>query len=223
MATTTQLRRAVASSYLGSVIEYYDFLLYATASAVVFNKVFFSSLDPLVGTIASFGTSPPATWPARSAVSLFGHYGDLLGRKRMLVLTMTPDGRGELPDRPAAHLRPGRRLAPVGLVLLRVVQGISVGGEWGGAVLMSAEHATTGDAGCGRASPTRARRAAWCSPRRADRDRALVGERGVPGLGLADPVPAQPGAAGDRPVRPHEGRGDARSSRPTGPSARPLR
>ncbi|GHH32811.1 MFS transporter [Lentzea cavernae] len=143
MATTTQLRRAVTSSFLGSVIEYYDFLLYATASAIVFNKVFFSSLDPLVGTLASFGTFATGYLARPIGGILFGHFGDLLGRKKMLVLTMTLMGVasfliGLLPT----YAQIGW-LAPAGLVLLRVVQGISVGGEWGGAVLMSAEHATS--------------------------------------------------------------------------------
>ncbi|HUQ55041.1 MFS transporter [Lentzea sp.] len=143
MATTTQLRRAVASSFLGSVIEYYDFLLYATASAIVFNKVFFSSLDPLVGTIASFGTFATGYLARPLGGVLFGHFGDLLGRKRMLVLTMSLMGVasfliGLLP----IYTQVGW-LAPAGLVLLRVLQGVAVGGEWGGAVLMSAEHATS--------------------------------------------------------------------------------
>ncbi|MFD4672499.1 MFS transporter [Lentzea sp. NPDC058450] len=143
MAPTTQLRRAVASSFLGSVIEYYDFLLYATASAIVFNKVFFSELDPLVGTIASFGTFATGYLARPLGGVLFGHYGDLLGRKKMLVLTMSLMGVasffiGLLPTYAQAGW-----LAPAGLILLRVVQGISVGGEWGGAVLMSAEHATS--------------------------------------------------------------------------------
>jgi MFS family permease len=137
-----QLRRAVASSFLGSVIEYYDFLLYATASAVVFNKVFFSALDPLVATIASFGTFATGYLARPLGGVLFGHFGDLLGRKRMLVLTMTLMGAasfliGLLPT----YAQVGG-LAPIGLVVLRVVQGIAVGGEWGGAVLMSTEHAT---------------------------------------------------------------------------------
>ncbi|MEU4442371.1 MFS transporter [Actinosynnema sp. NPDC050801] len=141
-APNVQLRRAVASSFLGSVIEYYDFLLYATASAVVFNKVFFSSLDPVVATIASFGTFATGYLARPLGGVLFGHFGDLLGRKRVLVLTMTLMGVasfliGLLPT----YAQVGG-LAPVGLVILRVVQGIAVGGEWGGAVLMSAEHAT---------------------------------------------------------------------------------
>lgn len=139
----SQLRRAVLSSYLGSVIEYYDFLLYATASAVVFNKVFFANLDPLVGTVASFGTLATGYFARPLGGILFGHFGDRLGRKRMLVLSMTLMGVGStliglLPT--SAQIG---AWAPVLLVLLRVVQGVAVGGEWGGAVLMSAEHATS--------------------------------------------------------------------------------
>jgi MFS family permease len=139
----TQLHRAVLSSYLGSVIEYYDFLLYATASAVVFNQVFFSSLDPLVGTVASFGTLATGYLARPLGGALFGHFGDRIGRKRMLILTMGLMGVasvliGLLPT----YAQIGA-LAPVLLVVLRIAQGVAVGGEWGGAVLMSAEHATT--------------------------------------------------------------------------------
>ncbi|GAA1506672.1 MFS transporter [Sphaerisporangium rubeum] len=138
-----QLRRAVTSSFLGSVVEYYDFLLYATASAVVFSKVFFSTLDPLNATLASFGTFATGYLARPLGGVLFGHFGDRLGRKRMLVITMILMGVastliGLLPTYAAIGV-----LAPVALVVLRVLQGIAVGGEWGGAVLMSAEHATT--------------------------------------------------------------------------------
>jgi MFS family permease len=139
----TQLRRAVLSSYLGSVIEYYDFLLYATASAVVFAKVFFSTLDPLVGTVASFGTLATGYLARPLGGVLFGHFCDRVGRKKMLVVTMTLMGLvsvliGVLPTYAQIGV-----WAPVLLVLLRVLQGVAVGGEWGGAVLMSAEHATS--------------------------------------------------------------------------------
>jgi MFS family permease len=139
----TQLRRAVLSSYLGSVIEYYDFLLYATASAVVFNKVFFSNLDPLVGTVAAFGTLATGYFARPLGGIVFGHFGDRIGRKKMLVLSMTLMGVGStligvLPTYAQIGV-----WAPILLVLLRVVQGIAVGGEWGGAVLMSAEHASS--------------------------------------------------------------------------------
>ncbi|MFI5586203.1 MFS transporter [Amycolatopsis sp. NPDC051758] len=143
LRSRAQLRRAVLSSYFGSVIEYYDFLLYATASAVVFNKVFFSNLDPVVGTIASLGTFTTGYLARPIGGIIFGHFGDLLGRKRMLVITMTMMGVastliGLLPTYAQIGI-----WAPVLLIVLRVLQGIAVGGEWGGAVLMSAEHATS--------------------------------------------------------------------------------
>nr|WP_245653240.1 MFS transporter [Herbidospora sakaeratensis] len=133
----------MASSFLGSVIEYYDFLLYATASAVVFGKVFFSTLDPLTATVASFGTFATGYLARPLGGVIFGHFGDRLGRKRMLVLTMTLMGLasfliGLLPTYDQIGV-----LAPVLLVALRIVQGLAIGGEWGGAVLMSAEHATS--------------------------------------------------------------------------------
>ncbi|QPP09257.1 MHS family MFS transporter [Streptomyces bathyalis] len=142
-AGNVQLRRAVTSSFLGSVIEYYDFLLYATASAVVFSKVFFTDLDPLAGTVASFGTFAAGYLARPLGGVVFGHFGDRLGRKRMLVMTMTLMGTvsfliGVLPT----YEQIGS-WAAVMLVLLRVLQGVAVGGEWGGAVLMSAEHATS--------------------------------------------------------------------------------
>ena len=139
----SQRRRAVLSSYLGSMIEYYDFLLYATASAVVFNQVFFSDLDPLVGTVAAFGTLA-AGYVARPIGGIvFGHFGDRVGRKKMLVISMVMMGVastliGLLPTYDQVGV-----LAPMLLVFLRIIQGIAVGGEWGGAVLMSAEHASS--------------------------------------------------------------------------------
>ncbi|MHA6628607.1 MFS transporter [Pseudonocardia sichuanensis] len=139
----TQLRRAVLSSYLGSVIEYYDFLLYATASAVVFNRVFFSDLDPLVGTVASFGTLATGYLARPLGGVLFGHFGDRLGRKRMLVLTMALMGVASVLIGLLPTYEQVGALAPVLLIVLRIAQGVAVGGEWGGAVLMSAEHATS--------------------------------------------------------------------------------
>src|SRR3712207_2426140 len=139
----TQLRRAVLSSYLGSVIEYYDFLLYATASAVVFSQVFFSNLDPLVGTVASFGTLATGYIARPLGGIVFGHFGDRIGRKKMLIISMVLMGVGStliglLPTYAQIGV-----WAPILLVFLRVVQGFAVGGEWGGAVLMSAEHASS--------------------------------------------------------------------------------
>ncbi|MFD2416471.1 MFS transporter [Amycolatopsis pigmentata] len=149
-ASRGQLGRAVLSSYLGSMIEYYDFTLYAAASAVVFNKVFFTSLDPLAGTVASLGTFATGYFARPLGGILFGHFGDRLGRKRMLVLSMTMMG---LSSTLIGVLPTSARIgawAPVLLVLMRVIQGVAVGGEWGGAVLMSVEHA-------------RSRRGLWAS------------------------------------------------------------
>lgn len=137
-----RLRRAVTSSFLGSVIEYYDFLLYSTASAVVFAQVFFSDLSPLVGTLASFTTFATGYLARPVGGIIFGHFGDRIGRKRMLVLSMSLMGVasfliGVLPTYGQAGT-----LAPLALLFLRIVQGVAVGGEWGGAVLISAEHTT---------------------------------------------------------------------------------
>ncbi|ANY10201.1 MFS transporter [Pseudonocardia sp. HH130630-07] len=141
--SVTQRRRAVLSSYLGSVIEFYDFMLYATAAAVVFNQVFFSDLDPVVGTVAAFGTLATGYLARPLGAVVFGHFGDRLGRRRMLVTSMVLMGVsstliGLLPTSEQVG-----SLAAVLLVTLRVLQGVAIGGEWGGAALMSAEHTAT--------------------------------------------------------------------------------
>ncbi|WP_370591116.1 MFS transporter [Saccharopolyspora montiporae] len=136
-----EIRRVVLSSYLGSTIEFYDFLLYATAASLVFGPVFFTGLDPLAATIASYGTFA-AGYLARPLGGLvLGHFGDRIGRKRMLVLSMTIMGVasfliGLVP--PASAIGSWGAIILVGL---RICQGIAVGGEWGGAALMSLEHA----------------------------------------------------------------------------------
>lgn len=135
------LRRVALSSLLGTIIEYYDFLLYSTMAALVFGQVFFPGSNPAVGTIAAFGTLA-AGYVARPLGGLiFGHFGDRLGRKAMLVVTMVLMGVasfliGLLPTYATIGVA-----APVLLVVLRVAQGIAVGGEWGGATLMVVEHA----------------------------------------------------------------------------------
>ncbi len=135
-----QIRKVVFSSYLGSTIEFYDFLLYSTAASLVFGPVFFSGLDPLAATIASFGTFAAGYVARPLGGVVLGHFGDRLGRKRMLVLSMTIMGLasfliGLIP--PASVLGSS---AAIILVLLRIAQGVAVGGEWGGAALMALEH-----------------------------------------------------------------------------------
>ncbi|WP_460355009.1 MFS transporter [Mycobacterium sp. ZZG] len=140
-ADQTLLRRVALSSLLGTAIEYYDFLVYGTMSALVFGVVFFPDSNPAVATIAAFGTLA-AGYVARPVGGiLFGHFGDRLGRKSMLVLTMVMMGAasfliGLLPTYAAVGVA-----APILLVALRVIQGIAIGGEWGGATLMVTEHA----------------------------------------------------------------------------------
>lgn len=140
-------RRVILSSYLGSSIEFYDFLLYASASALVFPTVFFNNLDPLAGTIASYGTFAAGYLARPLGGAIFGHFGDKLGRKKMLVLSMLIMGVAST----LIGLVPGA--ATIGswgaviLVMLRMLQGIAVGGEWGGAALMALEHSEKGRRG----------------------------------------------------------------------------
>ena len=136
-----QMRRVLLSSFLGSTVEFYDFLLYGTAAALVFGTVFFADLDPVIATIASLGTLAAGYLARPLGGIVFGHFGDRLGRKSMLVITMALMGGAST----LIGLLPGYAtigwLAPVLLVLLRLVQGVAVGGEWGGAALMALEHA----------------------------------------------------------------------------------
>lgn len=140
-------RRVLFSSMLGTAIEWYDFFLYGTAAALVFNRLFFPQLDPLTGTLASFGSYAVGFFARPLGGIIFGHFGDRVGRKSTLVTTLLMMGAatflvGVLPTYDQIGL-----WAPVLLVLLRVVQGVAVGGEWGGAVLMVAEHADPGRRG----------------------------------------------------------------------------
>jgi MFS family permease len=134
-------RRVLFSSYLGTTIEFYDFLLYGTAAAIVFPAVFFSGLDPFTAVVFSFGTFAAGYLARPLGGIVFGHFGDRLGRKKMLVITMLVMGVASflIGLVPSAAAIGG--WAAVILVLLRVAQGIAVGGEWGGAALMALEHA----------------------------------------------------------------------------------
>ncbi|OWT80446.1 MULTISPECIES: MFS transporter [unclassified Achromobacter] len=139
-ATTHQPVRASAAAFVGTMIEWYDFYIYATAAALVFGKLFFPSADGFYGTLASLGTFAVGFFARPLGGALFGHIGDRIGRKKSLVITMLMMGLvtifiGLLPTYSSIGI-----WAPVLLVLLRVIQGIAVGGEWGGAVLMAGEH-----------------------------------------------------------------------------------
>jgi MFS transporter, MHS family, shikimate and dehydroshikimate transport protein len=133
------LRPVVWSSALGSTLEWYDFLVYGTAAALLFNKVFFSSFSPAVGTIAAFGSYAAGFVARPLGGAIFGHFGDRIGRKAMLSVTILIMGFGTfligcLPTYGQIGIA-----APMLLIALRILQGIGIGGEWGGAVLMVIE------------------------------------------------------------------------------------
>lgn len=143
----TPIRRVVLASFIGTTIEWYDYFIYGTAAALVFNKLFFPSLDPFTGTIAAFGTFAVGFFARPIGGLVFGHYGDKLGRKTMLITTLVMMGLatfliGCLPTHAAIGV-----VAPILLVVLRFIQGFGVGGEWGGAVLMVVEHGHQGRRG----------------------------------------------------------------------------
>ena len=134
-------RRAVIASYLGTTLEYYDFLLYGVAAALVFPHIFFVSMDPMLGTMSAFATLAAGYFARPLGAVVFGHYGDRLGRKKILMITLMMMGGasvliGLLPSYQQIGV-----MAPILLVVLRLVQGFAIGGEWGGATLMSMEHA----------------------------------------------------------------------------------
>ncbi|NHW47291.1 MHS family MFS transporter [Paenarthrobacter sp. MSM-2-10-13] len=139
-AKRKEARTVIMSSYLGSTIEFYDFLLYATAAAVAFPKVFFAGTDEWVGVVAAYATFAAGYVARPLGGIIFGHFGDRIGRKGMLIVSMAMMGIAST----LIGLIPGANvIGPWGaviLVVLRVCQGIAVGGEWGGAALMALEH-----------------------------------------------------------------------------------
>ncbi len=150
-AERTPLKRVVMASLVGTTIEWYDFFLYNYAAAIVFNRLFFPEFDPLTGTLLAFTTYALGFVARPVGGVVFGHFGDRIGRKRLLMLSLILMGVattliGLLPTYAQIGV-----WAPIALVMLRLVQGFAVGGEWGGAVLLAAEH---GDA---------ARRGYWAS------------------------------------------------------------
>lgn len=139
--TAPNLRTVALGSMIGTTIEWYDFYLYATASALVFKPLFFPNISSTAGTLASFATYAAGFGARPLGAVLSGHFGDRLGRKAVLVGALVVMGLvttaiGALPTYAAAGL-----LAPALLATLRVVQGLAVGAEWGGAAVLSVEHA----------------------------------------------------------------------------------
>jgi MHS family shikimate/dehydroshikimate transporter-like MFS transporter len=137
----SRARKAALGSFVGAVVDWYDFLLYGIIAAIVFNTEFFPKVSPAMGTLAAFGTFGVGFLFRPLGGFVFGHYGDRLGRKRMLVLTVMMMGLstamiGLLPTFATIGW-----WAPVLLIALRAIQGFAVGGEWGGAALMAVESA----------------------------------------------------------------------------------
>jgi metabolite-proton symporter len=143
MSTTVQrapIVKVVFASLVGTAVEWYDFFLYGSAAALVFGTLFFPSSDPVTGTLLAFGTYALGFVARPLGGVVFGHFGDRLGRKRMLVVSLMLMGLatvaiGLLPTYATIGVA-----APILLLTCRLAQGFAVGGEWGGAVLMAAEH-----------------------------------------------------------------------------------
>ena len=135
------LRRVVASSIIGAVIEWYDFFLYGVVAGLFFNKLYFPDFDASIGTMLAFATFAVGFVARPLGGVIFGHFGDKLGRKKMLILTLEIMGIatvciGLIPTYHTIGI-----WAPILLIVCRLAQGIGLGGEWGGAVLMSYESA----------------------------------------------------------------------------------
>jgi MHS family shikimate/dehydroshikimate transporter-like MFS transporter len=146
-AASTSMSKPVLVSLAGSAIEWYDFFIYASASALVFNKLFFPSVDAVAGTLLAFSTFAVGFLIRPLGAAVFGHWGDRVGRKPTLVVAMITMGAattaiGLLPTYASIGV-----LAPILLVVLRLVQGLALGGQWGGAVLLVTESAPAGKRG----------------------------------------------------------------------------
>ncbi|MEU8395616.1 MFS transporter [Nonomuraea sp. NPDC048892] len=139
--------RIATASLIGTAIEFYDFYIYGTAAALVLNTAFFPEMDQVAGNLAAFSTFAVAFISRPLGSAVFGHWGDRIGRKSMLVVSLLVMGFSTV----VIGLLPGYAsigvLAPVLLVLLRFTQGIGLGGEWGGAALLATEHAPPGKRG----------------------------------------------------------------------------
>ncbi len=144
---TASIKQVAGASLLGTTIEWYDFFLYVTAASLVFNQIFFPEFEPLIGTLLSYSVNAVAFVARPIGGAVFGHFGDRIGRKSMLIATLLLMGIatfaiGCLPTYAQIGVA-----APLILIVLRFLQGLGLGGEWGGAVLMAVEHSPEGRRG----------------------------------------------------------------------------
>jgi len=136
-----QMRKIWIASLVGSSIEWFDYFLYGTVAALVFNQVFFVNEDPTVGLLLAYASFALSFFIRPFGGVIFSHIGDKIGRKKTLVLTLSlmgiaTFGMGLLPTYQAIGI-----WAPILLITLRLVQGLGIGGEWGGALLLAVEYA----------------------------------------------------------------------------------
>src|SRR5882757_2850821 len=141
MSASQQLRRAVLASTIGTAIEWYDFFLYSTVTGLVFAKLYFPNADPFVGTLQAFGVYAVGFLARPIGAAIFGHYGDRLGRKAALVTTLLLMGSATFLVALVPSYEHIGIWGGVILTILRFIQGIGVGGEWGGSVLLAMEWA----------------------------------------------------------------------------------
>lgn len=195
-------RRAALGSFAGAVVDWYDFLLYGITAALVFNREFFPQVSPAMGTLAAFATFGVGFLFRPLGGVIFGHFGDRLGRKRMLMLTVWMMGIataliGILPSFSAIGW-----WAPVLLVILRAIQGFAVGGEWGGAALLSVERTEKPESVLQQRRTGGIWRGAAAVDRAGVTHQPLHHRRAVPELGLAHSVYLQHRAGHCRAVDP---------------------
>src|SRR5437879_9636696 len=147
---TGQRRKAIVAAAIGTSIEWYDFFLYSTVAALVFPKLFFPKSDPYTGALLSFSTYFVGFAARPVGAALFGHYGDRLGRKVTLIATLLVMGVGTVLIGLVPTYTTLGVWAGIVLTVLRALQGIGIGGEWGGSVLLSLGWNAAGRRGCVR-------------------------------------------------------------------------
>src|ERR1700760_3613209 len=140
---SSQLRKAVVASTIGTAIEWYDFFIYGTAAELIFGKLYFPNEDPLTGTLASFGTYFIGFVGRPIGAAIFGHYGDRIGRKATLIATLMLMGIATFLVAFVPSYASIGIWGAIILTVLRMLQGIGVGGEWGGSVLLAMEWSRT--------------------------------------------------------------------------------